>query len=177
MLDSEVVKLCVLGAGSVRCMPGVIGSFATYFGERPLEIRFWDADEERVDLFDRFARLCFFVNKCSHRLLTTDDPDEALEDATRVVIAVGGNCARKMREVSIVTAVAKLSPKISPSANVLSLVEDEGDWPHLSWPAQLSDAERMALPHRLLRYLHEDEYLHDFLKTYASTPFKSWLDD
>ena len=135
-------------------MPALIGSFATYFGERPLEIRFWDADAERLDLFDRFARLCFTVNKCSHRLVSTDDPKEALDSAGRVVIAVGGNCARKLigpvddqGEGLIPAAVATLSCNMSPEAEVLSLVADGADaWPHLDWPAPPSEAERPRPP-------------------------------
>jgi hypothetical protein len=171
----DEVRLCVLGAGSLRCMPGVIGSLATYFGERALEIHLWDADEERLDLFDRFARLCFMVNKCSHRLLATDDPAEALDKAERVIVAVGGNCARKMPAPGVSQAVAELAGKIPAEAKILSLVEDGQEWDHVGWPEPISDQERFALPHRLLRYLHEDEYLHDFFKAYASTPVKSWL--
>ena len=71
----------MLGIGNVRCAPAIVGSLSNYFGERPLEIRFWDADWERLDLFDRFARLCFHVSKCPHQLISTDESDEALDGA------------------------------------------------------------------------------------------------
>jgi len=186
MPEDRTVRLCVLGAGSVRCMPALIGSFATYFGERPLEIRFWDADAERLDLFDRFARLSFMVNKCDHRLISTEDPAEALEEAVRVVVAVGENCARKhlrrnhegTRAEVVGDAVRELSGCMESDADVLSLVADGVDrWPHLSWPEPPTEAERRSIPHRLLRYLHEDEYLHDFFKAHAVTPIKSWLEE
>jgi hypothetical protein len=88
------VQLAIIGAGSVRCTPRVLAALATYFGERPLEIRIFDADEERLDLFDRLARFMFLVAESNHRLLFRTDPAEALEDADRVIFQVGSNCAR-----------------------------------------------------------------------------------
>ncbi len=186
MDEGELVKLCILGAGSVRCSPAVIGSLATYFGERPLEVRFWDADAERLDLFDRFARLCFTFNKCDHRLLSTDDPGEALSEAGRVLVTVGANCARKLLKVDgmdanelLSSAVKELAQDIEPDAEVLSLIEVGAvlGWPYLDWPPAPSESERRALPHSLLRFLHGDEYLHEFLRTYAASPLKDWLND
>ena len=84
-----------MGAGSVRCSPPVIAALATYFGERPLEIRLYDSDEERLDLFDRMARWMFASTKAPHRVLHRLDPREALEKADRVILQVGTNCARK----------------------------------------------------------------------------------
>jgi len=181
MADEEVVKLCVLGAGSVRCMPAVIGSLATYFGERPLEVRFWDADAERLDLFDRFARFLFAFNKCDHRLLSTDDAAEALDGAGRLLLTVGKNCARKAlgSDGTVCKAVNDLVADIGGEVAVLSLIEVElrPDWQYLEWPAPPTEAERRALPHRLLRYLHEDEYPHEFLKGFAESPLKRWMND
>src|SRR4051812_22492709 len=89
------VVLAVMGAGSVRCTPPVLLSLATYFGERHIEIRLWDADDERLDLFDRFARLCFMANKTHHTLISTDSESDALKDADLVLFQVGVNCAMK----------------------------------------------------------------------------------
>lgn len=186
MADSGVINVCVLGAGSVRCMPGVIGSLATYFGERPLEVRFWDADEERLDLFDRFARLCFGYSKSGHRLISTPDSKEALKEAWMVVLVMGENCARKRlsrklagtEEEVISAAVDSIVDEIEPDAEVLSLIDEAREgWKHLSWPEEPTEAERKAVPHQVLRYLHEDEYPHEFLKRYAKSPLKDWLNE
>src|SRR5947209_12666480 len=91
----SVTRLAILGAGSVRCTTPVIASLATYFGERPLEIRMFDADMERLDLFDRLARLCFMMTKNEHTLISTCDAAEAIENAERAVLQVGENCARR----------------------------------------------------------------------------------
>src|SRR4051794_39669255 len=91
----SIMRLAILGGGSVRCSPAVLASLATYFGERPLEIRMFDADVERLDLFDRLARLCFAMTKNPHTLISTTDAVEATEAADRVILQVGENCARK----------------------------------------------------------------------------------
>src|SRR5579862_3123007 len=89
------IHVAILGAGSVRCTPAVVGSLATYFGERDLQIRMYDADMERLDLFDRFARLCFAMTKNGHGLISTVSADEAVVGADRVLLQIGENCARK----------------------------------------------------------------------------------
>ena len=88
-------KLAILGAGSVRCTPPVVAALATYFGERPLEVRLYDSDAERLDLFSRFAQTCFLLMKATHELTSHLDPAEALEGVDRVVLQVGTNCAKK----------------------------------------------------------------------------------
>lgn len=95
------MRLAILGIGSVRCGPPVISALTTYFGERPLEVRLFDADEERLDLFERLARVCFQEENNEHDLLATSDVGEALERADQAILMVGENCARKflMREL------------------------------------------------------------------------------
>lgn len=90
------MRLAILGIGSLRAGPAVIASLATYFGERELEIRFFDADEERLDLFDRLARAAFQVEDAKHDLESFTDPVEALEGADQAILMIGENCARKL---------------------------------------------------------------------------------
>jgi hypothetical protein len=73
----------------------VIASLANYFGERPLDVHLWDSDPERLDLFDRFARLCFRMNKSKHSLMASEETQETLVDASAIVLMVGENCASK----------------------------------------------------------------------------------
>ncbi len=89
------MRLAILGIGSLRAGPPVIASLATYFGERELEIRLFDADEERLDLFDRLARACFLVEDAKHELESFSNSEEALEGAEQAILMVTENCAKK----------------------------------------------------------------------------------
>ena len=171
-------------------MPPIVGSLSTYFGERPLEMRFWDADEERLDLFDRFARLCFTFNKCGHGLISTTDPDEAVEGASRVILAIGENCARKYLsgqgslmghgetdEVLIRRTTSQVTEKADVEASVFSMIDVEPtrpDWVQVDWP-EPDERELMAFPHQVLRFLSGGEYPHAFLREYLDFPLKGWL--
>jgi hypothetical protein len=163
----------------------LVSSLATYFGERPLEIVLFDADFERLDLVDRFARLAFTATNATHSLRATEDPEEALEDADLVVLQVEENCARKMMHTSrdkparLEEAISKLLALVPDGAHVMSLV---GDLPSdscfaMDWPAPLTHAEETAVPHQILRYLNGEEYLHQLLKEHQASPLKAWLDD
>lgn len=90
------MKLAVLGIGSLRSGPPVVAALANYFGERELEVRLYDSDDERLDLFDRLARACFVVEKARHRLFSFNDHREALDEADAAIVCVGFNCARKL---------------------------------------------------------------------------------
>ena len=186
----SAVKLAVLGAGSVRCMPAIIGSLATYFGERPLKVVFWDSDPERLDLFDRFARTCFAFNRCSHSLQSTEDLGEALEEATKVVLCIDENCARKFlggmagldSDELLRTATRQASHLFGAEVEVLSLMpevsEVDGGHPFVQmlWPPEPSESERMAVPHQVLRFIHGEEYPHELFKTFEQSPLKNWLE-
>jgi hypothetical protein len=180
------IRLTILGAGTVRCMLPLVSSLATYFGERPLEIVFFDADEERLDLVDRLARMAFMATKASHSLRSTYDPDEALEEADLVVLQIGENCARKMfttrrdQPDPIDRAVALLLQKVPAEAHLMSLVGEQIPYDGyfaMDWPPELSFGEEVAVPHQILRYLNQEEYLFEILKQYQSSPLKAWLND
>lgn len=182
-----------MGIGSVRCAPPTIASLAGYFGERPLEIHFWDSDFERLDLFDRFARLCFHMTKSKHSLVSSEESDEALADAVAFVLAVDENCATKFLKkrgsllghgetqgVLVQRCVTELLEKAPLDSKVLSLLDVEPDghpWTASRWPAEPTEAERQAVPHQILRYLNGDEYPHALIRANASSPVTKWLDE
>lgn len=172
----------------MRCSPPVVASLATYFGERPLQIRMYDADEERLDLFDRLARLCFMTTKSTHNLVSTTDADEALEEAAFAIVQVGENCARKFLNMppgeaeAVQRATNALVSRIPEEARVLSLLPQSLQLPReryyrLDWPGQLTDEERRSVPLQTLRYLNSEEYVHQLLKDNERSPLKSWLND
>ncbi|MDR3690440.1 MAG: hypothetical protein P4L46_13750 [Fimbriimonas sp.] len=190
----DAIRLTVLGAGSVRCSPPVIASLANYYGERPLEITLADADEERLDLFDRFARVSFAATNASHGLKATADLYESVSEAELVVVQICENCARKFLRASrrqgiaelddlsmIEQAAESLVAAIPQDALVLSLLESEIILPRVayhrvSWPDELTTAERMSMPHRLLRWIRGRQDLGEFLRKFEESPLKGWLD-
>ena len=190
---SEVVKIAVLGAGSVRCMPPVIASLATYFGERPLEVRLYDADEERLDLMDRLARHCFRLTKSTHEVLYRPDYKEALDQADRIVLQVGRNCSRKFLRVRYADAegkedaliqktLASLMAAAPAEADILSLERRSISIPaqfyrRLDWPGEPSDEDLRWLPHQILRWVKAEEQVYGFLQEQEASPFKAWLED
>jgi hypothetical protein len=184
----EARKLAILGIGSLRCGHPIVSSLATYFGERRLAIHFFDADPERLDLYDLLARSLFQFNKATHELTSTEDPAEVLEEADAVILALGDNCARKYRGLPRGKSADKLElaqellENVPPGVPVLSLLAaeaklDREDTWNLAWPPELTDPERAAIPHQILRYLRGDEYPYPWFQEYGQTPLKTWLDN
>lgn len=189
----ESVRLAILGAGSVRHGIPVFASLATYFGERPLDITLYDADEERLDLFDAFARCAFAFNKNRHRLRASTDAREMLDGADRVVLQIDENCARKEAKAAgfksgpssanaIEDSLGRLLNNLPNQIQVMSLEEAEVHIPldyyyRLEWPDEPSVEEIRGIPHQVLRWLRGEEYLHEEFRRHASSPLKAWLDD
>ena len=163
----------------------VVASLATFFGERQLEIAFFDADEERLDLVDRFARLAFATTKAPHSLRSTYDPSEALEDADLVIVQMGENCARKMLGVRrdqpdpTERALQELMSKVPAGAHVLNLINDPlpVNYFAMDWPPELTEGQKRAVPHEILRYLNGEDYVYNVIKEHAGSPLKAWLED
>jgi hypothetical protein len=97
----DSVRVALIGIGSVRCGVPILASLASYFGERPLEVCMYDADSERLDTFDRLARVFFETTDVPHRVLSTEDPFEAMSDSDMLVFSVGRNCLRRLPEVAV----------------------------------------------------------------------------
>lgn len=165
----EPERLAVLGAASLRYGPTVCGGLACYFGERPLEIRFWDPDPERLDLFDLFARYLFKLNKTPHLLISTENVEESLADVDRVVVALDEYGASRYRPGADVSeAVEALREEFPARAQVLDLRFD----PTILAP---TEEEVRALPHDIMRYLRGDDWAYEFLREQEGSPVKVWL--
>ncbi len=150
---------------------------------------------ERLDLFDRFARVCFLMMQNGHTLISTTDAEEAVEDAERVVLQVGENCARKYlrerrrmgianldAEAMIEQAIEEMLGSVPREAELLSLLRSDILIPRdhyfkAQWPSEPSRAERFSLPHQVLRWIRGEEYTHELLKENERSPLKRWLDD
>lgn len=189
----DFVKVAVIGAGSVRCSVPVLASLATYFGERPLEIALYDADEERLELFEMFARLVFAQNKNPHEVFASSDFIEVLEGASKVILQLDSNCAHKEARAGkhrvssdpakrVASTLERLKPLIADDALVVSLLPPDvqvslGYYYRLDWPSDLDEDETRSLPHQVLRWIRGEEYLFDVYKRHERSPLKAWLDD
>ena len=86
----------IVGAGSLRCAPVVFASLAALRLEHPLEVRLYDANEERLDLMDRLARHMFGQTMSRHDVLYRPALEEAMELSEAVVVCLTEDCARRM---------------------------------------------------------------------------------
>jgi hypothetical protein len=189
----EPIPLTIVGAGSLRCCPAVIGSLASYYGERPLEVRLYDADEERLDLFDRLARVAFEDTSVEHAVRAFADAAEALEGARLVVLQLDVNCARKYlrgagepapvddTEAKRV-AVESLMRLMPPDALLLSLLSREipvaqDMYYRIDWPPPVDDDAKRAVPFQVLRWLRREDWIYELVDANERSPFKRWLDD
>lgn len=146
----SAIKVAVVGVGSLdRAIP-LIASLATYFGERPLDIAFYHEDEERLDLVDRFARLCFLMTKATHGLMSTAIQEEALQDVDRIIL---------------------LHSQYPVAFGIPTLDLRTG------WPFAKEDVPEFATALQILRWLNGEEYPYDIFKNQESSPLKAWLDD
>lgn len=182
------LKLAFVGAGSIRCAAPVIATLATYFGERPMDVWLYDADEERLDLFDRFARTAFTLTESTHGLRATNILEEALQDATGVLVGFDENCARKelgsiARRMTAGESMAKMAGRIvalsPPECPILCLANSAplegastaGDWP------EVPDQPTYVVPLQILRWLNGEEYPYDLFRAHERSPLRSWLDN
>ncbi|MBX3117640.1 MAG: hypothetical protein KF784_01130 [Fimbriimonadaceae bacterium] len=187
----EAMQVAVLGIGGLTFGPGIVGSLATYFGERPLSVRLYDADEERLDFMHRFLRTCCIFNQNDVEIFMTLSASEALMDATHIILSIEPNCAMKILRVqaseerdaylisSAIDVLASETPLIAP---VLSLLPPDVRIPvpqyyRLPEPLPMMEGDAPTWPHQILRWINADEYPIEFLKEHAKSPLKSWLDD
>lgn len=187
----EAMQVAVFGIGGLTFGPGIVGGLATYFGERPLSVRLFDADEERLDFMYRFLRTCCVFNQNDVELYMTTDPREAALDATRMILSVEPNCAAKFLKVQapegrdsylIGSALEAIFASVTVTAPVLSLLPPEIAVPlptyyRLESPLPMLDGDPMSWPHQILRWINADEYPVEFLQLHRTSPLRAWLDD
>lgn len=86
----------IVGAGSLRCAPAVLASIAAKRFERPLEVRLFDANGERLDLMARLALRLFEITNAAHDVLRRPVLEEALFESDAVVVCLYEDCAKRM---------------------------------------------------------------------------------
>lgn len=189
---TESVGIAILGAGNIEISPPVVASLASYFGERPLELRLYDGDEERLDLLDRMARACFILNKTPHSVFSSLDVNEVLHETDRVILQVDAHGAKRslkgkqglsaMSEAEMICAsLAKLMEHAPENVETLSLQGPDvtiplGLYRRLDWPVVKGD-EVQWMPHQILRWIRGEEPIYEILAEHDKSPLKAWLDD
>jgi hypothetical protein len=192
------LRLAVIGAGSVRHSPAVVAALANYFGERPLEICLFDADEERLELFSRFARVCCTVSRSQHVVFACSDIDEALDAVDLAIVQIDENCARKFLaklkeaetddsvealgdEQAIALAAEMMVPgDLVEAGRVLNLMHAATlpDCRSIAdWPLVVPETERYKVPHQVLRWIRGEEHVGEWLAEHDRSPLCAWLDE
>ena len=128
--------IVVLGAGNLRCAPTVLASLAVWRPDDIVDIRLWDANEERLDLFDRLLRECLEKEGTEHSVRSSSDFVEELKDSTDVVFCVHEDCARRI--------LGRTEPQLYFPESPANLVDQVR-----------GDPNKPTSPELLSRYTHE----------------------
>jgi hypothetical protein len=161
----QLTRIAVLGAGSIEHAPSVIAALANYFGERPFEVSLWDADEERLDLMCRFARVCCAIMRSQHIVSTAEQLEDVVVDADLVVVL----------GESDLSDLSDLSDE-SEMRTLLIGCQSDGKEHLEGWTSNLVDPEPYKAFHQILRWVRSDEYPFEWLSIHENTPLKTWLD-
>ncbi|MBL8047827.1 MAG: hypothetical protein JNJ45_04010 [Chthonomonas sp.] len=149
---NHVVVLC---AGDMVVGPQVVGALATYFGERPLTVSFWDEEPEREALIRSLAIAAFEGNGSTHQQFF-GEIDVALAEAILVL-----RCAGEDFRPAPSSAV--------PQFDLTPLCLDD------SWPRELT-VDLSLVPHQLLRWIRQDDPIQQLLIDHDASPLHDLLD-
>lgn len=148
-----VVVLC---AGDMVVGPQVVGSLATYFGERPLTVALWDDEPERQDLIRQLALVAFEQNGSTHAFFE-------------------GELAAALNEAMIVLRCAGEDMRSAPASGVVQF-----DLTPLCldgvWPRELT-VDPALVPHQLLRWIRQDEPIGQLLIDHDPSPLHDLLNE
>ena len=156
------MTLVVLGIGAVSSGPQLIFALARYFGERPLDIVFWEPNRERLDLFETFAQKAFEAMKNGHRLSATTDLQEALASGDRFLVSAEG------------PAWAALKDHVPAGATFLATSDGANGGTTLDWPERAAD-DPQAVAFQMLRWINGEEYLPNEIEGAPGDPIGAWL--
>lgn len=184
MLDR--INLAVIGIGSIRDGAPVLAGLAQYFGERPMTIRLYDFDHERLELFYLLGRSFFQEAKSNHELEFVETIEDALAEANAVVFCPSQNYLSKYghelpnpgkaRE-HLLKEVMGLIGTNCPILTIRSAV----DIPNASnlehWPEDLSPEAESGMPHQILRWVHMDDDPQEYMELHKKSEFSEWLEE
>ncbi|MDI9640885.1 hypothetical protein QPK87_18155 [Kamptonema cortianum] len=88
--------LLLAGAGNIDCAHYVLATLATWHSPDRLEVRLFDANEERLDLMDRLARFLFEDNNDEAIIKASASMADFADGCTDIVLSLSEDCARRM---------------------------------------------------------------------------------
>lgn len=115
-----------------------------------------------------------------HGDLNRPTPPDRLSKFTREMLArpapVGDSRATVIEQAARMCAGAL--PNRARIASLMrgALLPPDVSHLQMAWPRALDPAERAAVPHQVLRWVHGDESLHSLFDGVAGSPFAAWLD-
>ena len=89
-------SLALIGAGNIRCCPSVLASIAALDTLDGLDIRLYDANQERLDLYFQLAGTIMDLSEREHDLFRKPVLKEALDKADVVILTLNEDCSRRM---------------------------------------------------------------------------------
>ncbi len=104
----------LIGAGNVTCAPKVIATVAGLGDEFLVDFRLFDANDERLDLMDRLARVCFDQAKSESTIRSSTDLAELLDGTTDVIIGLGEDCSRRILGATSAPTLDNFEPEADP---------------------------------------------------------------
>lgn len=120
-------SLAMIGAGNIRCCPSVLASIAACDALDGLDIRLYDANQERLDLYFQLAVAIMDLSNREHDLFRRPVLEEALDKADVVILTLNEDCSRRM------------TGKSAAMVYLPSAIDEEET---LAWPLQYGDINR-----------------------------------
>ncbi len=167
--------------------PAVLGALASYYGERPLDVRLFDPHPDFLELSFRIGKSLFLIAKSTHRIAAYSDLAIALE-ATDRIIYMPANSNRD--ENSNQQAPSHFNDgdwknelKILPEdVHILNLVQEELLNPTASkaltgWPTPMGAESSLVFAFQILRWANGEDYPLNFLNSDDARPLHRWLDN
>lgn len=168
--------LLVVGAGNPYVSPNLLGTLASYFGERSLELRLYDPSAEMVDLFDRLARVLFKLGKSQHSVRSGDAFAELAEGAERAVLALDPRSAKILvgkTDEPVRAAHDWVIERLSNDTEILEL--DARVIGRMGWPP-IPEEPTPGILLQISRYLWSEDSPMTLIDANVKSPFKLWLD-
>jgi hypothetical protein len=154
----------VLGVGNVHLMGPIVLALAGHFGERPLDIFFWDPDDERLDLADRLARVTFKGMKNPHCLRSTTDFREFELDITHLIVAADEKAWNRIDNYPFLHFGPSEKIVLNGSETPLLAI----DWPEIK-------GEKIEVTYQVLRWVNGEEYVANDVENQGPNPLSAWL--
>ena len=180
------IILTVIGIGSIRDGAPVLAGLAQYFGERPMTIRLYDYDAERLQLFYLLGRSFFQEAKSNHELECVDNIEDALKDANAVIFCPSQHYLDKYGQElpnpgkareRLLQEVKQLIHEDCPIVTLRAEVPFPNERNLENWPEDLTPEVEVSMPHQILRWVHMDDDPQEYMESHKKSEFSEWLEE